>query len=129
LRWIGSQRYVINQIAQGLEQDIHTFVILKGRQMGISTVTLALDLYWLFKHPGLQGFVVTDTDDNKALFRSHLTQYMQSLPSAMKPKEVEHNRVQLLLANQSRLQYLTAGTRKSGNLGRAKSANFMHATE
>jgi hypothetical protein len=129
LKWMGSQRYVVNEIAAGLQQDIHSFVVLKGRQMGISTVMLALDLYWLFKYPGLQGAVVTDTDDNRELFRSHLVQYMDSLPARYKPDKEGHNRTQLLLKNGSRLQYMVAGTKKQGGLGRAKSANYMHATE
>ena len=130
LTWLGSQRYVIEEVSAGLKQDIHSFVILKGRQMGISTVSLALDLYWHFKYPGLQGAVVTDTDDNREVFRSLLTQYMNSLPRKYRPDSDSHNRTQLILSNESRLQYMVAGTKKqSGGLGRAKSANYMHATE
>jgi len=70
LTFMGSQRYAIEQISQGLNSGIHEFVILKGRQMGISTVMLALDMYWLFKNPGLQGAVVTDNDENRELVRS-----------------------------------------------------------
>ena len=46
---LGTQIYVMQEIAQGLEEDIHFFVILKGRQLGITTISLALDLYWHFK--------------------------------------------------------------------------------
>jgi hypothetical protein len=129
LRWLGTQRYLIQEIEKAAAQDIHTYFVLKGRQVGISTVTLALDLYWLFKNPGLQGSVITDTDENRELFRSYLTQYMESLPTRLKPKQVSHNRVQLTLANGSRLVYLVAGTRKQGNLGRGKAVNFAHGTE
>ena len=34
---LGTQIYVMQEIAQGLEEDIHFFVILKGRQLGITT--------------------------------------------------------------------------------------------
>ena len=129
LTFLGTQRYFIEEVSRGLEEDIHNFVVLKGRQLGISTVSLAFDLYWLFKHRGLQGLLVTDTDENRELFRSYLTQYIASLPSSAKPKGTGHNRVQLTLANSSRLVYLVAGTRKQGNLGRGKAGNFMHATE
>jgi hypothetical protein len=129
LTFLGTQRYFIQEVAAGLKQDVHTFVVLKGRQLGISTVSLALDLYWLFKNPGLQGLLVTDTDENREIFRSYLTQYIDSLPTTAKPKGGGHNRTQLTLANSSRLVYLVAGTRKQGNLGRGKAGNFMHATE
>ena len=47
---LGTQTYVMNEIAKGLEDDVHHFVILKGRQLGITTISLALDLYWHFTH-------------------------------------------------------------------------------
>ena len=129
LTFLGTQRYFVQEIAAGLREGVHEFVVLKGRQLGISTVSLALDLYWLFKNPGLQGLLVTDTDENRELFRSYLTQYIDSLPASVKPKGMGHNRTQLTLHNASRMVYLVAGTRKQGNLGRGKAGNFMHATE
>jgi hypothetical protein len=127
--WLGTQRYFVEEIAKGLKDDIHTFVVLKGRQIGISTISLAFDLYWMFKNQGLQGAVVTDTDENRELFRSYVEQYMASLPRAARSPVGRHNRVQLILKNGSRLVYMVAGTKKKGELGRAKAVNFMHATE
>jgi hypothetical protein len=129
LKFLGSQRYLVEQIDAGVKEDVHTFVVLKGRQLGISSVLLALDLYWLFKHRGLQGAVVTDTDENREVFRSYIEQYRQSLPASASAPIERHNRVQLVLKNSSRLVYMVAGTKKKGDLGRAKSVNYMHATE
>jgi hypothetical protein len=129
LRLMGGQRYFIEQLTIGLTRGIHTFVVLKGRQLGISTVLLALDIYWMFKHGGMQGAVVTDTDDNRELFRSMIERYIKTLPSNARTQIHRHNRVQLLMRNRSRLMYMVAGEKKKGNLGRAKSANYMHATE
>jgi hypothetical protein len=129
LTFLGTQRYVIAEIAEGLARGIHTFVILKGRQLGISTVLLALIIYWLFKHAGLKGAMVTDTDENRELFRSYVDQYIQSLPRRLKAPIGRHNRTQLLLKNRSRAMYMVAGTKKQGGLGRAKDVNFLLATE
>lgn len=129
LTFLGTQRYVVQEIAAGIAEGIHTFVILKGRQLGISTVLLALIIYWLFKHKGLKGAMVTDTDENRELFRSYVDQYIQSLPKHLKPAIGRHNRTQLLLENRSRAMYMVAGTKKSGGLGRAKDVNFLLATE
>jgi hypothetical protein len=129
LKFLGSQRYLVDKVAAALAQGVHTFVVLKGRQIGISTVMLALDIYWLFKYPGLQGAVVTDTDDNRELFRSTIEQYIKTLPSKAQGAIRRHNRVQLLLKNRSRFIYMVAGLKKKGDLGRAKAVNFMHATE
>ena len=131
LKWLQSQRYFVEQIAAGLAEDIHEFVVLKGRQMGISTVSLALDIYWMFKHAGLQAAVVTDTDENREIFRSLLTQYISSLPRKSRPGIKLHNRAQLICEApcSSRLMYMVAGTKKKGDLGRAKGVNLLHATE
>jgi len=67
---LGTQKYVMEEIQKGLAEDIHFFVILKGRQLGITTVSLALDLYWQFTHPGWQGTLVADTEENRDMFRS-----------------------------------------------------------
>lgn len=129
LRFMGSQRYAVEEICKGLKEDIHEFVILKGRQMGISTVMLALDMYWLFKNPGLQGAVVTDNDENRELFRSLLTGYIASLPAHARAPIERHNRSQIVFENRSRLMYMVAGEKKKGGLGRAKGVNMLHATE
>jgi len=129
LHFMGSQRYAIEQIQDGLKNGIHEFVILKGRQMGISTVTLALDMYWLFKNPGLQGAVVTDNDENRELFRSLLSGYIASLPAHARAPIERHNRAQIVFKNRSRLMYMVAGEKKKGGLGRAKGVNMLHATE
>lgn len=125
----GCQRYFVQQVGEGLDNGIRHFVILKGRQEGISTVCLALDLFWAFKHPGLQGGVITDNDSNKEKFRDTITRYLESLPRTHKSPVKLHNRYQLAFRNRSDIQYMVAGIRSSGNLGRAKALNFLHATE
>lgn len=132
LKFLGTQQYFVDEIAQGLSEGVHNFVTLKSRQQGITTASLALDLYWMYSHKGLQGALVTDTDDNKIKFRSQLTQYMNSLPSTggWKVKVLENNRTQLVLKNRSKMLYIAAGTKKAaGNLGAGSSANLLHGTE
>ena len=50
---LGTQTYVMDEVAKGLKDDIHFFIVLKGRQLGITTISLAMDLYWHFLNPGL----------------------------------------------------------------------------
>jgi len=126
---LGTQTYVMNEIAKGLEEDVHFFVCLKGRQLGITTITLALDLYWHFLHPGLQGTLTTDTEENRDMFRSTLAMYMEGLPKEWKIPLVQHNRNQLTLKNRSRLFYQIAGLRSKGTLGRGKAITYLHGTE
>ena len=126
---LGTQTYTMNEIAKGLEDDIHFFVILKGRQLGITTISLALDLYWHFLNPGLQGTLTTDTEENRDMFRSTLAMYMDGLPKEYKIPALAHNRNQLSLKNRSRLFYQVAGLRAKGSLGRGKAITYLHGTE
>ena len=126
---LGTQTYVMDEIAKGLAEDVHFFVILKGRQLGITTISLALDLYWHFVHAGLQGTLTTDTEENRDMFRSTLGMYMEGLPKEFRIPLVAHNRNQLSLKNRSRLFYQVAGLRAKGSLGRGKAITYLHGTE
>lgn len=126
---LGTQSYFMDEVGKGLEEDIHFFVCLKGRQLGISTISLALDLYWIFMNGGLQGSLTTHDEPSRDMFKSTLSMYMEGLPKRYKIPEVQHNRNQLVLKNRSRLFYQIAGTRNNGTLGRSKGMAFLHATE
>lgn len=126
---LGTQRFVMEQIGKGLEEGKHFFVILKGRQLGITTISLALDLYWHFINPGFQGTLTTDTEENRDVFRTTLGMYMDGLPPEYKIPLLTHNRNQMVLKNRSRLFYQVAGIRAKGSLGRGKAITFLHGTE
>lgn len=126
---LGTQNYFVEEVASGLDAGIHTFVILKGRQLGITTICLALDLYWIYTHEGMGGSMVTHDEETRDMFRSTLTMYMEGLPNAYKIPLVAHNRNQLTLKNRSRLAYQVAGSRKNTKLGKGKALTFLHATE
>ena len=124
---LGTQTYVMEEIQKGLAEDVHFFVILKGRQLGITTVSLALDLYWQFTHPGWQGTLVADTEENRDMFRSTLAMYMEGLPKEYKIPLVAHNRNQMVLKNRSRIFYQIAGNKS--RLGQGKAITYLHGTE
>lgn len=124
---LGTQTYVMDEIAKGLDSGIHFFVILKGRQLGITTISLALDLYWQFVHPGWQGTLVSDTEENRDMFRSTLAMYMDGLPKEYKIPLMAHNRNQLVLKNRSRIFYQIAGNKS--RLGQGKAITYLHGTE
>ena len=124
---LGTQTYVMQEIQKGLDEDVHFFVILKGRQLGITTISLALDLYWQFTHPGWQGTLVSDTEENRDMFRSTLAMYIEGLPKEYKIPLVAHNRNQMVLKNRSRIFYQIAGNKS--RLGQGKAITYLHATE
>lgn len=124
-----SQDYFLTKVQQGLERGVHDFKCLKARQLGISTVLLPLDIFWLYTNPGLQGALIADSGDNKETFRETVTQMLESLPKAWRVPIKSHNRNALVLANGSRLQYMSAGRGRNSSLGRSRALNFLHCTE
>ena len=75
---LGTQEYLFQELIKGLEDDIHHFVIDKGRQQGITTGCLVLDLFWLFRNPGIHGNLITDDESNREQARANLLAYMDS---------------------------------------------------
>jgi len=125
-----AQYRFLEEIADGLERGIRTFCCLKSRQLGISTISLALDVFWASVHDRLQGAIITDTDGNRDKFRILLEQYIQSLPRGLRVGIKQHNRNNMVLMNGSIIDFLVAGTRgKKGSLGTSRALNFIHATE
>lgn len=128
-RLLGSQRYFVEEIARGFAEGQHSFIVLKGRQLGITTICLALDLYWAFKHPGMAGSLVTHDEETRDMFKTTLEMYIEGLPNKWKVPIERHNRNELVAKNRSRLAYQVAGTRKNSKLGKGKGLTFMHSTE
>ena len=124
-----SQDYFLNKVEKGLKNGIHDFKCLKARQLGISTILLPLDIFWLYTNPGLQGALILDSGENREVFRETIAQMLESLPHAFKVPIRSHNRTSLVLANGSRLQYMSAGRGKNSSLGRSRALNFVHSSE
>jgi hypothetical protein len=124
-----AQEMFLEGMAEGIRNGTRHFVILKARQLGISTVMLVLDLFWLYMNPGLQGAMIADTADNRENFRKMIGDIIESLPKGWRIPIVAHNRNELRLANGSVLQYMSAGKGRNSGLGRSRALNFVHATE
>lgn len=115
-----------------LNEGVHFFYCLKARQQGITTICLALDLYWLSIHAGIQGTFVVEEDRKLANHRTTLDGYLNSLPKGLRVPLVTHNRNLLEFRNRSKLIYQAAGTRIKGQkstFGQSVGVNFVHGTE
>jgi hypothetical protein len=131
MQLLGTQTFVLDQICAATDRGVTTFLILKARQLGMTTFFIALDLFWAFEHDGLLGAFVTHTDQAKALFRNTIKIFFTGLPKTHKIKWDAENRDMIVLKNGSLLQYLVAGIKEKvkGGLGRSSANNFIHATE
>lgn len=128
-----SQNRFYDAVFEGLAEDKHDIKHLKSRQLGVSTGSRALTLFWMGIHDGLRGYMVFDTDQHKEEARLELLAMIESLPARlMFPKVKRQNRYLLELSNGSLVNFASAGVKQgkaSGTLGRSSGINFVHASE
>jgi len=128
-----AQRRLLDGIWSGLAQDIHDFKILKARQLGISTLSRALTLFWVGMHDGLKGAMVFDTNSNKENARREIEAMIESLPPEVEfPRVRYRNRDGIGLSNGATILFMSAGIKKGkqgGGLGRSTGLNFVHCSE
>lgn len=127
------QLYLLSQIEEGLSQGIRSFVVLKARQMGITTFSIAWNLFWAFRNAGINGVIISHQEEQKEYIRYLIDFQYQSLPKQFKLPVKASNPTSIRFANGSILYHLINSTRKridrSGNLGRGMGINYIHGTE
>ena len=127
---LGTQIYFVEEVAKALEDGIHEIIVLKGRQVAITTICLLLDIFWLGRHKGLTGAFVTHNEEARDMFRVSFDQIAESSKPPFKVKFKMHNRTQLVTdRTDCRILYQVAGTRKNSKLGKGTALTFAHLTE
>lgn len=130
-----SQRRYLHEVGQGLDDGIHSFNCLKSRQQGATTVSLAIDVFWVAVHPGTRGCIVTDDEKKRDENRSLIVSYVDSFPPGyfgehFAIKKGGNNRTRIEFTNGSRLAFLVAGTRDKGtSWAEGSGYSLAHLTE
>jgi hypothetical protein len=125
-----SQRMVIDAVAGGLEEGVHEYVILKCRQVAITTVASVIELFWALANAGLQGAIIADRTDNLERLRRIFAALLETLPPEWRGPEhkiITNNRNGMVFANKSTIDLLAAAS--NPDLGASRALNMMHATE
>lgn len=126
-----TQIYLIDEIIKGLQEGIHFFTVLKCRQSGITTIGLAFDLYWCWRHDGVIFNFVADTSKRTNYNRSLLKDFVASLKSQREwyqPVQ-DDNRDMITFNNRSKIIWNNANGRDEGGLGRGTGVVGCHCTE
>lgn len=128
---MGTQVRWLKEIEEGMSRGVREFVTLKCRQIGISAISLAADLYFASRYPGLSGALVLHEDAARTKFRSMIETYYEGLPEDWQKGIVAHNVNQLVLDNGATLEYKVAGVKQTSakTLGRSSALVFGHMTE
>jgi hypothetical protein len=125
-----SQRLVIDAVAKGLDEGVHEFVVLKCRQVAITTVCSVIELFWALANPGVQGAIIADRTDNLERLRRIFAALLETLPPDWRSggsRLVSNNRTGMVFANKSVIDLMAAAS--NPDLGASRALNMMHATE
>lgn len=127
-----AQHRVINAIFDGMARDIHSFKVLKSRQLGVSTIIRALMLFWAGVF-SLNGALVFHRGDALTEARAELIDMLERMPESYKfPRKKGNNRFALTLDNRSRIAMMAAGekeTAASRSLGASFAISLAHRSE
>lgn len=127
--WL-SQRIVVDAVAKGLNEGVHEFVVLKCRQVAITTACTVIELFWALANAGVQGAIIADRTDNLERLRRIFASLLETLPPEWRSPEhklITNNRTGIAFANRSVIDLLAAAN--NPDLGASRALNMMHATE
>lgn len=101
-------------------------IILKSRQIGFSVLNCALSLYYCCTMPNVHCMLASYTQDSANTIYDKLKQIYYSIPSVVKPKEIQNNRKELAFSNGSKITVTTIGNK---DIARGSSIYFCHLSE
>jgi len=140
VEFLGTQEFILDEIVKGIKEGITTFVILKGRQQGSTTLFMLINFFYALEYKGLLGTFILHEEKALGKWRALIDMLLESMPlyvvedgkkRRFRPRVVRHNREMLLFANMSSFAYLIGGVqeRDGGGLGRGGASNYVHGTE
>jgi len=100
-------------------------IILKCRQMGISTLTAGYSMWMMTFHKDKSILVIATKQDVAKNLVTKVRFMNDNLPSWMRQKEVENNRTSLRLKNGSQIKAVSA----SGDAGRSEALSLLVVDE
>lgn len=130
----GTQRYALDQISDGMDQGIRFFIIGKGRQYGITTILIPVDVLWALLNPGIEGAIIGHKQDVLEVCRAQINDIQTRLPDShrarMKINNKDRIEWQFSDGSISTIQLLVAGTsERKTDLGKGHGLSFIHGTE
>lgn len=127
--WNG-QKQILREIASCNDAQ-RTIVILKARQLGITTLLSVFDLFYIMKLAGVKGAILFASYKDAYRIRYDLTTLYETLPTHKRQLMTGNNREAIRFANTSELYFLYTSNRTGakGMAGRGNSFNYLHASE
>ena len=103
--------------------------ILKSRQIGFSTLSLGLMLYYAFQIPNSNYLMLAQSEDATQNLFTRLKLMYESIHDKYRIGFRKNNEMELLLENNSRIAVKTASKMKAESAGRSYSLTMIHLSE
>ncbi len=128
------QQDFINDLNQAIE-DFQagkrlslSFLVLKGRQQGFTSIITAYQLACSITRRNFAGYTLADDSENtEAIFNDKAKFPYEQLPEQIKPTEKYNNRRELLFEKLNSVWRVATAGKKGA--GRSKTLNFFHGSE
>ena len=113
------------------DKDVEFINVLKARQLGGTTICIALNLFSAFIFPDLKGIIVGADYDQIKIPVLKMREMYQSIPRPLRLKKVNDSREMIKFSNGNYFVYFYPArkTSKIGQMGRGGSFNYAHFTE
>jgi hypothetical protein len=113
------------ELIDGIVEDKYS-ICLKSRQLGITSLSLALSLYYAVTKPNTTCLLVSYSMDSANGIFEKLKQMFYDMPPAIKPKLINNNRRELKFINNSRIIISSIGNK---DVARGLTLKFVHVSE
>ena len=112
--------------AQRDETGMVRIVVVKGRQLGISTVIAARLVRDVMLRNGVQAMVIAHKQEATKNLAQMTRRFYDHLPAGRRQRVTKRNDMELVFANDTRYLLTTAGSRETG---RSSTLQRLHASE
>jgi hypothetical protein len=113
------------ELIKGITQEKYN-ICLKSRQLGITSLSLALSLYYAITNNNTTCLLVSYSMDSANGIFEKLKQMYYDMPPAIKPKLINNNRRELKFINNSRIIISSIGNK---DVARGLTLKFVHVSE
>lgn len=110
-------------LVQGLEKYN---IVLKSRQLGITSVACALSLYYCHTQPNITCLLMSYSQDSARGIFAKLKDLWQNIPDCIRQKDIANNRSELRFANGSQILVCVCGGKQ---VARGLTIKFAHLSE
>lgn len=120
-------QFILNAQQRELVENLDKYnIVLKSRQLGITTVSCMLSLYYAITKPSSHCMLISYSLDSANTIFDKLKQIYDDLPQAIRLKDIANNRKVLKFENGSKITVTTMGSKE---IARGSSLAFVHISE